>query len=96
MSISLHIEVCDPDLENLLTHLDGLTHLNRASKEYLLIRSLDWLRRSDKFAYKNPSVAEVTLTIDGNPVFSPSSGDSKSPHTPAAEVPRHDTVQQPS
>lgn len=66
MAISLHVFASDPDLERLLVHLDGFSHLPNSEKRYLCQRALHWLALADGFSYKVcRSQADVDLTIDG-------------------------------
>ena len=71
LSISLHVEAKDPDLENLLLYVDGLTHLNAFSKRNLVERCLAWIIRADLFAYNDQAVSSANLQIDGACLFRP-------------------------
>ena len=93
MSITLRVELSDPDLEQLLIYLDGLRHLNRGAKEDLLIRCREWLNRSDKFTYNALPSPQVSLTIDGNPLFAASNTCNVPQQSAGTVHPERETVQ---
>jgi len=73
LSISLHVNAEDPDLENLLLYLDGLTHLSASQKRNLVKRALAWIIRADLFTYMDESVSSAVVQIDGACLFQPAS-----------------------
>ncbi len=75
MSVSLHVEANDKDLEGLPTYLEGLDHLSLPSKEMLLDKALHWLRLSQRSHYlagAGLGAKDVTLKIDGTRILAPS------------------------
>lgn len=82
MSISLHVQVSDPELEKLLAYLNTLEQLPLASKQELLERALDMVRKIDPFLYRTTETPTVTLEIDGIRVLSALPARTPVPHGP--------------
>ncbi len=70
MAIRFFVSASDPDLENLLLHLDKLTHLDIHQKIQLVGNAREWLEMSRSSTVKAQDFgASVSLCIDDKPLF---------------------------
>ena len=76
MSIRLHVEANDVEVENLLAYLNSQSELHPDDRIYLLERTVKWLRAADEGTYsvnpKTPGLIRLSFDAIAPMSFPPS------------------------